>query len=120
MYKRQLLDHVANRAVLWPIVAVRLASIALLTIVAAHAGKRTIPAGDQIPLVAMVGLFDTGGTLLFVMAARSGRLDIAAILASLYPAITALMARVILKERLRRIQWVGVGVALGAVLLISA
>lgn len=114
-----LLDHVANRAVLWPIVAVRLASIALLVAVAAIARQKKMPAGDQIPLVALVGLFETGGTLLFVMAARSGRLDIAAILASLYPAITALMARWVLKERLQRIQWIGIAVALGAVALIS-
>jgi drug/metabolite transporter (DMT)-like permease len=115
-----LMDHVANRAVLWPVVAVRIASIALLAAVATFAGQRKSPALDQVPLVALVGVFETGGTLLFVLATRSGRLDIAAVLACLYPAITALMARTFLKERLRRVQWLGVGVALAAVALISA
>jgi uncharacterized membrane protein len=115
-----LLDRVADRAVLWPVVAVRLASIPFLALLAGLSRRRLIPAAERLPLVALVGVCETGGTLLFVMAARSGRLDIAAILAALYPAVTALLARTVLKERLSRIQWLGVAAALAAVALISA
>lgn len=115
-----LLDHVANRAVLWPVVAVRLVSIPFIALLARLSGRPLVPAARRLPLLALVGLCETGGTLLFVMAARAGRLDIAAVLASLYPAVTALLARAVLNERLRRIQWLGIAAALAAVALISS
>ena len=64
-------------------------------------------------------LFDTCGNLLFVTSTRSGRLDIAAVLASLYPASTILLAAAILHERLTRRQLIGMTIAIAAVLLIT-
>ena len=65
-------------------------------------------------------LLDTSGNILFVAATRAGRLDIAAVLASLYPASTILLAAFVLSERPTRRQAVGMGVAAVAVALISA
>jgi drug/metabolite transporter (DMT)-like permease len=65
------------------------------------------------------GALDTTGNLLFVAATRVGRLDVAAVLASLYPASTIVLAGWLLKEKLSRRQWFGMAVALGAVVMIA-
>lgn len=66
-----------------------------------------------------VAVMDTGGNLLFVAATRVGRLDVAAVLASLYPAGTILLAGWFLKEKPTRQQFLGMGVALAAVVMIT-
>ena len=66
-----------------------------------------------------VALLDTGGNLLFLAATRSGRLDIAAVLASLYPAGTILLAAWHLHERPTRRQLTGMAIAAAAVVMIT-
>ena len=66
-----------------------------------------------------VALLDTGGNMLFVAATRLGRLDVASVLASLYPAGTILLAAWRLHERPTRRQLAGMGIALAAVVLIT-
>ena len=66
-----------------------------------------------------VALLDTGGNLLFVAATRIGRLDVASVLASLYPAVTILLAAWRLQERPTRRQIGGMAMALAAVLMIT-
>ena len=64
-------------------------------------------------------LLDTSGNLLFIAATRAGRLDVAAVLASLYPASTILLAAWTLKERPTRRQGLGMAVAAVAVVMIT-
>jgi drug/metabolite transporter (DMT)-like permease len=66
-----------------------------------------------------VALLDTGGNMLFTLSTRLGRLDVAAVLASLYPAGTILLAAWWLHERPTRRQGLGMAVALAAVVLIT-
>jgi drug/metabolite transporter (DMT)-like permease len=66
-----------------------------------------------------VALLDTGGNLLFIAATRTGRLDIAAVLASLYPAGTILLAAWHLHERPTRRQITGMAIAVAAVVMIT-
>ncbi len=68
----------------------------------------------------LAGCIDSMGTILFVRASQTGRLDEAVFISSLYPAVTVLLARVFLKEHLTRWRFVGLLVALAAVPMIAA
>ena len=65
------------------------------------------------------GVLEATGSLLYMRAAREGRLDVAAVLASLYPVVTILLAAWFLKERTTSSQTLGMALALGAVVLVS-
>ncbi len=68
---------------------------------------------------AATALLDTSGNLMFIAASRAGRLDVASVLASLYPASTILMAAWMLRERPTRRQGLGMIVAAVAVVMIT-
>ena len=76
--------------------------------------------GPLLPWALGVALMDTGGNVMFVAATRLGRLDVAAVLASLYPAGTILLAAWHLHERPTRRQVAGMATALAAVVMIAA
>jgi drug/metabolite transporter (DMT)-like permease len=122
-----LIDHVSAAAVLWPLASARAASVLVLAIALLLARQSyrlarqpIAPARSQITLIVLAGLFDTGGNAFYALAARAGRLDIAAVLGALYPAMTVVLARLILKERLSRQQGLGLAMALLAVMLIAS
>jgi drug/metabolite transporter (DMT)-like permease len=68
----------------------------------------------------VTGGIDSLGTILFVLASQSGRLDEAVVISSLYPAVTVLLARLVLKEHFTRWRFVGLLAALAAVPMIAA
>jgi drug/metabolite transporter (DMT)-like permease len=67
-----------------------------------------------------VGVLDILANGFFALAATKGLVSVVAVLASLYPVITVVLARVVLKERLRGVQRIGAALALVGVALISA
>ena len=67
----------------------------------------------------LAGALDTVGNLFYLQATRFGRLDVAALVCSLYPAGTILLAALVLREWPTRSQWAGIVLALGAVALLS-
>jgi drug/metabolite transporter (DMT)-like permease len=74
----------------------------------------------RLAALAAIGITDIVANGSYALAASRGNLSIAAVLASLYPVVTALLARAILSERLRTVQSIGVIAALGGVLLLSS
>jgi drug/metabolite transporter (DMT)-like permease len=73
-----------------------------------------------IPLLVAVGILDTAGVMFFGLASTRGLLSIVAVLATLYPVVLVVLARVVLNEKIARHQLLGVVVALAGVALISA
>lgn len=115
-----LIDRIDSEVVFWPVAAARLASASVLVLVMLVSHRNPIPRGkQQWTFVVLAGLLDTGGGAFFALATQSGRLDIAAVVSSLYPAVTVLLARIVLKEQITRVQALGVVTALIAISLIA-
>lgn len=103
----------------WPVLALQ---VGLLAVIALVLGARRqvprVPASDW-PGVAGIGITSVVGSLAFVYAARLGLVSIAAVIASMSPAVTVLLARVVTGERFTRRQIVGLAHALLALVLIG-
>ncbi len=104
---------------LFPLVGSRVGSIALLAAAALIARQPIQPLPGTVPIISFAGALDMSANALFISAAHSGLIAIAAVLTSLYPASTVFLARIVLKERLQRTQIAGVVCALLAVALIA-
>jgi uncharacterized membrane protein len=98
----------------------RLGSIGFLLLLAAATRTNVLPRNNTLPIVVASGAIDMLANVLFVLAAQTGRLAVAAVITSLYPASTVFLARAFLKERLQTSQKFGVALALLGVALIAA
>jgi drug/metabolite transporter (DMT)-like permease len=113
------LDQVGENAVFWPLAAGRLAAFMLMMAFAFSSRRPLIPQAPPLALLALLVLLDVGGNLFFLLAVQTGRLDVAAVLASLYPAVTTTLAWLITKEHMARLQVIGAVVAVLAIALIT-
>jgi drug/metabolite transporter (DMT)-like permease len=75
---------------------------------------------SQVPVIAIVGWTDVGANALYGAATRHGLVSVTAVMSSLYPAVTVLLARFVEGERMRLIQNLGVGLAMCGVVLLAA
>jgi len=113
-----LLANARAEAGLWPLVAARVAGIpCFAAIVVVTGASFRLPRGLAW-LVIGGGVLDMLANVLYLLATRYGSLAVAVTLVSLYPASTVLLARVVLRERLSRLQVIGIVGALVAVVLI--
>ncbi len=102
-----------------PLLGARAASVVLLGCTALIARTNLRPSWPSLRLILFGGVLDMSANALYVLAAYSGYLSIAAVLTSLYPASTVFLARIVLRERLQPSQWAGVLLALVGVALIA-
>ena len=112
------LGHAGHDAGVWPLLGSRTTAVALLAAALVLTRRPLVPVGLGWDVMAVGGL-DVVANVSYLLATRRGLLSIVALLASLYPAATVAMARVLLRERLSRTQAVGLAGAGGAILLIA-
>jgi drug/metabolite transporter (DMT)-like permease len=114
------LDAASARDAYWAPIGLRLASTALVFgAVAVLRPPLEVPR-TILPLLALVGLLDAAGTILFAIASTHGLVSVISVLVSLYPVVIVALARVVLHERLAREQLAGAAAALAGAALISA
>jgi drug/metabolite transporter (DMT)-like permease len=115
-----LIDKGAETSGLLTLTGMRATSVSLFLVAAlARRSAGNIGVSD-LPALALVGLGDVGANLAYAIASTRGLVSLIAVLASLYPVVTVLLARVVLRERMRLVQDVGVGAALAGVVLVAA
>ena len=110
----------ARADVLWALLAARGAGVGALLAVAAARGTTRRPGPARYWPLAAIGALDLGANGLYALATRHALLSVVAVAASLYPLATVLLARVVLGERVRGVQGLGILAALAGVALIAA
>ena len=113
------LDQVSEHAVFWPLVAGRLAACVVMVAFALATRRPMLVRQAPVRLFVMAGMLDVVGNLFFLLATQTGRLDVTAVLASLYPAVTTILAWLVVREEMARLQVVGVVAAILAIVLIT-
>lgn len=113
-----LIAQVERGAIFTPLVVTRSMTLGV-GLVLMWFRRMRMPNLRDNPIALLAGVLDAGGNVLYLLARQFTRVDIAAVLSSLYPASTVLLARVVLKEDVTRVQWVGLLLCLIAVALIA-
>jgi drug/metabolite transporter (DMT)-like permease len=113
------LGLIPGGSLFWALAIVKTSATALL-LVAIVVGRRPwrVP-GPVLPAAVGVAALDSTGNGLFLLAAQAGQLAIAAILASLYPVTTVILAATLLHERITRVHLAGIAAAILAIVLIG-
>jgi drug/metabolite transporter (DMT)-like permease len=113
------LDRAGSGTDLWPIVISQLAAMVTVTCVAAVTRDLGLPPAGTRQLSLLTGVAGAAGTAMFFLATHHGLLAITAVITSLYPAVTILLARVLLGERLTPLRLGGLCFAAASVALIA-
>ena len=113
------MHEAAGESALWPAALLRIASAILLAGIAFFKKESLAVVRGHWWLIAFIGIFDVAGNVLYILAAQTGRMDIAAVLGSLYPGATVALAWMVLKEKISVSQMFGIALALTAIVMIS-
>jgi drug/metabolite transporter (DMT)-like permease len=115
------MDAASEASVPWALFFARLASVAAFATAYVVTRPPLAVPRAELPVLALIGLLIIGADSLYAVASTEGLLSVVVVLSSLYPAVTIALARVYLRERLERLQQVGVAAALcGAVAIAAA
>lgn len=109
----------SQEAGLWPLVAARGVSVLLVAVVALARRQNPFAAGGRIGIVVLAGIFDMGANIAFVVSTRYSLLAVATVLASLYPAPTVLLGRIVFREKVGVVRLVGFAFALAGTAMIG-
>jgi drug/metabolite transporter (DMT)-like permease len=104
---------------LWPLAAARLSTISLVVLFAVFTRSTIRPVKEGFPIVLVAGLLDMGANIAFLLASRIGLLTITAIVTSLYPGPTVLLAMLVFRERMTVPRALGLALAVAGVACIS-
>jgi len=118
-----LIRNAGQSGTFWPVAAGRIGELAIVLIAGAVLGRGLLPRGTSaLPLLAAAGagVIDVVANICYVAATRTGMFGLAVVLASLYPGVTVLLARVVLGERLGWVQRAGLALAAIGILLVAA
>ena len=110
-----LMDMAAREATLWPMLASRSGGVIIVAIYMTFRQDSWRLTRGVWPVLVLNGFLDVGGTVFYVLASQAGRLDIAAVISSLFPGSTVILAALLLKERVSRSQTLGILLALAAI-----
>jgi drug/metabolite transporter (DMT)-like permease len=105
---------------LWGTLAMRATSFTLLALTALLIRPSLSLGRTDLAALALIGVLDAAGNALFAVATTESLLSVAAVLAQLYPVVTVLLARIVLGERISRLQQAGVVSAFAGIALITA
>ncbi len=86
-----LISHASHAATFWPLAVARFTSVLFMLVVVRIRQQQMLPKMTIAPIVLLAGVLDAIGNVFFVLATHTGRLDVAAVLSSLYPAATVLL-----------------------------
>ena len=114
------LNRAGSGSGLWPVAATTVAELAVALAVAAATRNLRLPGARPRRLAVIAGVTGTSGTILFFFASHEGFLAVTAVLTSLYPAVTIVLARILLGERLTALRLAGLILAAACVALIAA
>jgi drug/metabolite transporter (DMT)-like permease len=113
-------DATARHDALWAMLGGRMSSAVLFVLVFLAIRPRVEMRRSAVPFIVAVGLLDTGANGLFALATTHGYLSIVAVIGSVYPVVTVVLAYVVLRERLARYQLAGALSTLAGIALIAA
>lgn len=114
-----IMHAAAQSSTWWPMVISRAGGIAIIGFVILMRREPLRVIRSAWGVIALNGVLDVGGNTFYILAGQVGRMDVSAVLSSLYPGVTVILAGLLLKERLSRRQWLGIGLALVAIVLFT-
>ncbi len=114
-----LMHQASEASLIWPMIGSRLVGTVLLFIILLIRRQGLTISATNWPIVLINTIFDISGNVFYILAAQVGRSDVAAVISSLYPSVTAFLAWWFLKEKLSAWQLLGVGLALASIVLFT-
>jgi drug/metabolite transporter (DMT)-like permease len=114
------IDAGADESASWAVIAARVTAVTLGTTAALVTATSLRPPRTLLPMLVAVGIIDTFGNVLIAAATTYGAVGIVAVLSSLYPLVTIVLARLVLGEHLSATKRVGAGVALAGAAFVAA